>query len=132
VILVFFLFDVQTFPKMATIPDIIPEARKQRACMLCSLVKSLDQFYKTGCENCEDVLNMKHDQDRVMDCTSTQFEGLIALMSPNSWVGRWQRIENFQRGVYAVQVHGQLPVEIQEQLLDKGIKYRPRDGSMVD
>jgi transcription elongation factor SPT4 len=75
---------------------------------------------------------MKHDQDRIMDCTSTQFEGLIALMSSQSWVGRWQRIENFQRGIYAVQVHGQLPVEIQEQLLDKGIKYRPRDGSMVD
>ncbi|KAJ3254928.1 transcription elongation factor spt4 [Boothiomyces macroporosus] len=93
--------------------DIVPadkDRRKLRACMLCSLVKSFDQFRRDGCENCEDVLNMKDDSDRVMDCTSPTFEG----------------------GIYAVQVVGKLPMDIQEQLLDKGIKYYPRDGTALD
>jgi transcription elongation factor SPT4 len=41
-------------------------------------------------------------------------------------------VEKFVPGVYAVQVTGNLPVEIQEQLEDKGIKYRPRDGTAKD
>jgi transcription elongation factor SPT4 len=110
----------------------IPETRKQRACLLCSMVKSLDQFYRQGCENCEEVLSLKQDQDRIMDCTSSQFEGLIALMNEKSWVGRWQRIDKFHKGIYAVQVSGRLPVDVEEMLMDRGIKYRVRDGSLVD
>ncbi|KAJ3312411.1 transcription elongation factor spt4 [Boothiomyces sp. JEL0838] len=116
--------------------DIVPadkDRRKLRACMLCSLVKSFDQFRRDGCENCEDVLNMKDDSDRVMDCTSPTFEGVIAVMKPEgSWVAKWQRIDKFRKGIYAIQVVGKLPMDIQEQLLDKGIKYYPRDGTALD
>ncbi|KAI8895496.1 Spt4/RpoE2 zinc finger-domain-containing protein [Globomyces pollinis-pini] len=116
--------------------EIVPsdrDKRKLRACMLCSLVKSQTQFIRDGCDNCDEVLSMKNDTDRVLDCTSGNFEGVIAVIRPeSSWVSKWQRVDKFTRGVYAVQVTGKLPIDIQEQLLDKGIKYRPRDGTAKD
>jgi transcription elongation factor SPT4 len=121
--------------------EIIPadNIRKLRACMLCSLVKSADEFVDSGCENCDEVLNFKGDKERSLECTSANFEGIMALLKPEkSWVARWyirltrQRIDKFTRGIYAVQVVGTIPMDIQEELLDKGIKYRPRDGTVKD
>lgn len=35
------------------------------------------------------------------------FEGLIALREPSkSWIARWQRIDGFKKGMYAVKVSG--------------------------
>ena len=58
-----------------------------------------------------------------MACTSPTFEGMIASMKPNkSWVARWfrmlirQRIDKFIPGIYAVQVVGQLPYDIDQEL----------------
>jgi hypothetical protein len=35
---------------------------------------------------------MKGSPDRIQSCTSTYFDGIIALIDPEtSWVGRWQR-----------------------------------------
>ena len=68
-----------------------------------------------------------------MGCTSPSFEGMMACMRPErSWVCKWMRTDKFQPGMYAVQVVGQLPLDIQEILADKGIKYRPRDGTSTD
>jgi transcription elongation factor SPT4 len=72
--------------------DIIPleNVRKLRACMLCSLIKSVDQFLKFGCENCESLLMLQGDQERVQDCTSPNFEGTIGMINPGgSWVAKW-------------------------------------------
>lgn len=92
--------------------------------MLCSLVKTQLQFQLNGCENCEEVLNYKGDIDKILECTSPSFEGTLALLQPTrSWVGKWQRIEKFQKGIYAI--------DIQEQLLDAGIRYRSRDGTSI-
>ncbi|CAN0315405.1 unnamed protein product [Phaeothamnion confervicola] len=58
------------------------------------LVKTTDQasFYNEGCENCP-FLYMKDDTERVNDCTSAYFTGLISMIEPRgSWVARWQRI----------------------------------------
>uniref|UniRef100_A0A2I2YD21 Spt4/RpoE2 zinc finger domain-containing protein n=1 Tax=Gorilla gorilla gorilla TaxID=9595 RepID=A0A2I2YD21_GORGO len=43
-----------------------------QACWLCLLVKTIDQFEYDGSDNC----NM------VYDCTSSSFDGIIAMMSP--------------------------------------------------
>jgi transcription elongation factor SPT4 len=78
------------------------------------------------------------------------FEGLVALRDPvKSWVARWQRVEQCEKGVYAVKVSGnvrphlaskciervlthlQLPEEILRELENLNIVYRPRDGSYV-
>ncbi|MBN3282379.1 SPT4H factor, partial [Polyodon spathula] len=53
---------------------------------------------------------MKGNREMVYDCTSSSFDGVIAMMSPeDSWVSKWQRISNFKPGVYAVTVTGRLP-----------------------
>lgn len=87
--------------------------------MSCSLIKSTEQFYQSGCENCDSILHLQHDQERILECTSTQFTGCIGLMSNRSWVGKWQRIQHFVPGMYAIQIQGQLPMDVQEQLLEK-------------
>lgn len=67
-------------------------AKQLRACLLCSIVLTPADFKRNGCPNCEEILQMKQSQDRVMACTTTHFEGVIAMMDPeNSWVARWQR-----------------------------------------
>jgi transcription elongation factor SPT4 len=60
---------------MSTKTDMVPTNFKQlRACLQCSLVKSYEQFYENGCENCNH-LNMIHKKDVVEDNTSATFEG---------------------------------------------------------
>lgn len=86
---------------------VVPKAIKNlRACLRCALVKTMDQFIADGCENCPD-LGMRGKKSRVEECTSTTFEGLIALTDPEkSWVARWQGIERQARGLYAIAVYG--------------------------
>ncbi|KAG9324123.1 hypothetical protein KVV02_003369 [Mortierella alpina] len=137
---------------------IIPTDKKQLRASNPSLVKQQkqDQFFKSGCDNCESLLEMKGHMDRVMDCTSQHYDGYenvcltsssvfyfstnsftppsaIAVMQPSeSWVAKWQRIDKFEKGIYAVQVQGRLPEDIEDDLESKGIKYRARDGSARD
>lgn len=50
---------------------------------------------------------MKSSTEAVQECTSQVFEGLITLADPNSsWVAKWQRLEGYIPGVYAVKVVG--------------------------
>ncbi|KAK2166709.1 hypothetical protein NP493_1293g01031 [Ridgeia piscesae] len=110
---------------LETIPK---DLRNLRACLLCSLIKSFDQFEYDGCENCEEYLHMKKNRDAVYECTSSSFDGMIAVMTPDdSWVSKWQRISRFTRGVYALSVTGRLPPGIVRELKAKGITYRSRD-----
>lgn len=77
--------------------DTIPkDLRGLRACLSCALVKTFDQFDNDGCDNCEEFLRMKNNRDIIYDCTSNNFDGLIAVMSPeDSWVCKWQRISEY-------------------------------------
>lgn len=101
-----------------------------RACLLCSLVKSTEQFELDGCENCEYILGMKNNRDNVYNHTSASFDGFIALTSPEeSWVGKWMRINRFQAGVYAISVSGKLPPDIIRELKAHGEAYKSRDRS---
>ena len=47
--------------------------RNLRCCVTCRLVKTLDQFYEQGCENCP-FLDMVEDRERIDDCTTTEFQ----------------------------------------------------------
>jgi len=50
---------------------------------------------------------MKGSSEAVQECTSQVFEGLITLADPtSSWVAKWQRLESYIPGVYAVKVVG--------------------------
>jgi transcription elongation factor SPT4 len=88
-------------------------------------------FEQQGCDNCEDYLSLKGNHDRVFECTSSNFEGMIALMQPEeSWVAKWQRIAHHVKGMYAVSVTGVLPKRIQRELEDQRRTYRSRDVSL--
>ena len=76
--------------------------RNLRACLICSMVKTLDQFDRDGCDNCERFLKYRGNRcvtrvifchvsifnfrDMVIECTSASFDGLIGMMNPDqSW-----------------------------------------------
>ncbi|EDW47604.1 transcription elongation factor SPT4 [Drosophila sechellia] len=111
--------------------DSIPkDLRGLRACLVCSLVKSFDQFETDGCENCEEFLRMKNNKDNVYDHTSNNFDGIIALTTPtDSWVAKWQRLSRFTRGIYAISVSGTLPQSTLRDMKNRGIVYKSRDRS---
>ena len=57
--------------------------KKLRACMVTGLVKTEEQFLREGNDNVS-CLNMVGDRDMVLECTSAQFDGMVAVMKP-SW-----------------------------------------------
>lgn len=90
----------------------------------------MTQFRRDGCSNCEEILALRGSSDKVQECTSATFDGLVAMAAPTeSWVARWQRTDKFTPGMYAVKVSGQLPEYIRDELARRGIQYTPRDGN---
>jgi len=89
---------------------------------------------KEGCPNCEDFLHLAGSSEQIADCTSQVFEGLITLADPaRSWVAKWQRLDGYVSGVYAVKVSGILPEEVIDTMENEArIRYIPRDGSATD
>ncbi|XP_059403199.1 transcription elongation factor SPT4-like [Carassius carassius] len=65
---------LETFPK---------DLRHPRACLLCSLVKTIDQFEYDGCDNCESYLQMKGNREMVYECTSSSFDGCVITFLRN-------------------------------------------------
>ncbi|UKZ57889.1 transcription elongation factor spt4 [Trichoderma virens] len=92
------------------------------------------RFRDEGCPNCEEFLHLIGSQDQIESCTSQVFEGLITLANPaKSWVAKWQRLDGYVPGVYAIKVSGQLPDEIRSSLEDEyRIQYIPRDGTQTE
>lgn len=128
--------NVETLPdhadSMAQQGAYIPpnQQRHMRACMICSIVRTQQQFTTQGCPNCEEILELAGNPEQVNDCTSQVFEGLISVADTNrSWVARYQRLEGYVPGVYATQVEGILPEDILMAVENAGINYVPRDGS---
>jgi transcription elongation factor SPT4 len=100
-----------------------------RACKRCGLLKTLEQFYEYGCENCS-FLRMEDNMERVNACTTAFFEGQAAVLDPrDSWAAKWIRVDAFLPGVYAISVTGQLDRETEEDLENQGIRWRCRPPS---
>ncbi|WAR03635.1 SPT4H-like protein [Mya arenaria] len=79
---------------------------------MCTAYITFEQFEMDGCDNCDEYLHMKNSTDAVYDCTSSNFDGMVAMMGPeDSWVAKWQRVERFTKGCYALSVTGRLPPE---------------------
>ena len=114
----------------AYIQNVPSTLRGLRACLNCSMIKTGDQFEMDGCPNCEMSLGIKGNRDQMYSCTSTVFDGMVALTSPpESWVGKWLKINRFVPGIYAISVSGRLPADIVRDLKSNGEHYRPRDRS---
>lgn len=103
------------------------QMRYLRACMVCSIVMTQTRFREDGCPNCEEFLHLQGSQDQIEACTSQVFEGLITLANPaKSWVAKWQRLDGYVSGVYAVKVSGQLPNDVRNMLEEEfRIQYIP-------
>jgi len=56
---------------VAPVPDALN--RNLRCCVPCHLVKTLEQFYESGCENCP-FLQMDGDRGRIEESTTTDFQ----------------------------------------------------------
>ena len=101
--------------------------KKLRACLVTGLIKTEDQFYKEGNDNVP-CFQMQGDRDMVHQCTSANFDGMLAMMKPDqSWTARWQGITTFVPGCYALRVRGTLASEHIVTLEDNGIRYRSLD-----
>jgi len=72
---------------------------------------------------------MAGSADAVGDCTSSNFNGIIALMdTKNSWVARYHRLEGYKPGMYAVQVIGNINEEYVDAVRAAGLRFVRRDG----
>jgi transcription elongation factor SPT4 len=91
------------------------------------LTTASQKFLRDGCPNCDEFLNLKGSVEAIADCTSQVFEGLITLADPSkSWVAKWQRLDGYVRGVYAVKVSGVLPEEVVDTMENEArVKYIP-------
>ncbi|ORX73697.1 transcription elongation factor SPT4 [Linderina pennispora] len=90
-------------------------------------------FRDRGCDNCETYIKMRGHPDTVTDCTSSTFDGCVALFKPDaSWVAKFSHINSFVPGVYAAHVTGRIPEYIEDKLAQRGFTYHPRDGSAED
>lgn len=85
------------------------------------------RFRDDGCPNCEEFLHLAGSQDQIESCTSQVFEGVITLADPSrSWIAKWQRLDNYLPGMYAIKVSGQLPDEVRATLEDEyRVQYIP-------
>eukprot|EP00246_Nothoceros_aenigmaticus_P003958 TRINITY_DN1519_c0_g1_i2.p1 TRINITY_DN1519_c0_g1~~TRINITY_DN1519_c0_g1_i2.p1 ORF type:complete len:115 (-),score=7.27 TRINITY_DN1519_c0_g1_i2:300-644(-) len=110
---------------METVAAQVPTSfgRELRVCLRCRLIKTYEQFKEIGCENCP-FFAMEHDHERVLECTSPSFTGIIASMDPvGSWAVRWKRINKFAPGCYALSVTGELSEEMQNVCEDNNVRY---------
>ena len=78
-------------------------------------------------------LELAERQDRVQSCTTSNFEGMVAMMKPDdSWVARWEGISRNLPGVYAMRLEGEMPPQIMQFLRDKRISCRARPAAAGD
>ncbi|CAG5097104.1 Oidioi.mRNA.OKI2018_I69.XSR.g14934.t1.cds [Oikopleura dioica] len=95
------------------------------------MIKTTEDFERQGCDNCKHYLHFQGNRDLMIECTSSSFTGMIGMMTPDqSWVAKWQRIDKFTPGMYAISVNGRLPQSILNELKGKCIYLRDRDTSL--
>ena len=75
--------------------------------MRCSLILSTSQWNSSKYDYCP---NCKYAQE-----TTTEFTGMISLIMPTqSWVARYNQLENRMPGIYAIKIHEDVEDEPQE------------------
>ena len=95
--------------------------KKLRACFVCHLIKTENQFRKEGCDNC---LYFKHINHSYPDYTSPNFEGLVSVIDPEiSWVARHLNVHRLLPGTYCLRIKDEITGDILETLKEYKISY---------
>ena len=75
-----------------------------RACLVCGLVKPIDDFIHHGCENCEEYVKLQgSDQKRVLECTApaSDIKSFVGITSPQtSFLAKYLRISDKVPGLF--------------------------------
>ena len=67
---------------------------------VCLQRLSCMQFYDSGCENCVSQ-SMMGDAERVQECTTNDFQGLVTILNPgSSWTARWLHIGEMYSSIH--------------------------------
>ena len=97
-----------------------------RACLRCGLIKTYDQFYDRGCDNCP-FLDMFEDQKKVSQSTTAFFAGTCSIIDPKaSWMAKWLRLSAAMPGIYAIDVTGEFDSVTREMLEQRNINWRAK------
>ncbi|KAJ1883503.1 transcription elongation factor spt4 [Coemansia sp. RSA 1722] len=109
------------------------DKRSLRACLICGIVLNHQMFREHGCPNCEPLVSMRGQNDVITECTSSTFDGLMAMFHPKeSWVAKYSHVNSFKPGMYAAYVSGKIPEDLEDKLAQNGFTYHARDGSAED
>ena len=74
-----------------------------------------------------DMMKKVDNPEKCNLCTTAFFEGQAAVMDPrDSWVAKWLRVDSYLPGVYAISVTGQFDKDIEEELENRGCRWRCR------
>lgn len=78
------------------------------------------------------MLLISKNTDNLLDCTTDKFSGVVAVLDPKeSWVAKWQHLQNYAPGMYALTLEGELPQGKVLALERAGRSYIPRDRSFT-
>ncbi|KAA6397446.1 MAG: putative SPT4 protein [Streblomastix strix] len=106
---------------------------RQRACLVCGLINTQEQFLSEGCLNCEDHLHLRGNRDHVLERTTPKFNSMVGILeNDSSWVASWLDLSKKKQGVYAVQLRGILPEDIRLDLKQNNIEPRCENDDADD
>jgi transcription elongation factor SPT4 len=83
-----------------------------RACLKCRLIMDKKQWFDLGCVQCPE-LRMQENENRVIACTTTDFDCYVSNIRPGGFVTRFIGLEKSIPGLYANKVRGEIPPEVQ-------------------
>ncbi|KAI6113310.1 Spt4/RpoE2 zinc finger-domain-containing protein, partial [Pisolithus croceorrhizus] len=105
----------------------IPSRTKHKACLLCSIIQLSTNFEGNGCQICEEITQLRGSTGRMSVCTTTNFDGMIAVFDPKpSWVRLWTCEAKHVREMYAVRVDGRVPEDVEAELESPRTEYTER------
>ena len=76
---------------------------------------------------------MNDDRDRVAECTTPAYSGIVSVLDPkSSWCAKWMRLNKAVPGCYALEINDDVPDGIAgeiEEHMERGRRGRTTRGT---